>query len=93
MSKSCMTCPFFNGASNPESEQITQGECRARPPVAHVLVIPGANGGGRVMGMTQQPAVIGQTIFPTVAADCWCALHPEREVGAAFNQAITAITG
>lgn len=82
MPKSCKSCPFFNGARNPESEQITQGECRARPPVAHVLVIPGAPG-GRVMGMTQQPAVIGQTIFPTVAVDCWCGWHPERK-GAMF---------
>jgi hypothetical protein len=83
MSKSCKTCPFFNGAPNPESEQITQGECRARPPVTHMLVIPGANG-GRVMGMQQQPAVIGQTVFPTVAVDCWCGWHPERK-GAMFG--------
>jgi len=78
-----MSCPFFNGVPNPQSEQITQGERRARPPVAHILVIPGAQG-GRVVGMQQQPAVIGQTIFPTVAADCWCGWHPERK-GAMFG--------
>lgn len=77
MPKSCKSCPFFNGAPNPESEQITQGECRARPPVSHILVIPGVNQ-GRVMGVNQ-PAVIGQTVFPTVAVDCWCGWHPERK--------------
>ena len=80
--QTCMTCPFFSPAKDEQSDEIKQGECRARPPVSHILVIPGVNQ-GRVMGINQ-PAVIGQTVFPTVAVDCWCGWHPERK-GAMFG--------
>ena len=81
--QTCMTCPFFNPAKDEQSDEIKQGECRARPPVTHMLVIPGAQG-GRLMGAQMQPAIVGQNVFPTVAVDCWCGWQPERK-GAMFG--------
>lgn len=77
----CVACPFFNPAPDEQSEVITKGECRARPPTVHMLVIPGMpQSGSRVMAMQgTPPQVIGQTVFPMVQADSWCGWHPERK--------------
>jgi len=78
----CVDCPFFNPTKDENSEQITKGVCCARPPVVHMLVIPGAVSPsiGRVVPAQQAPAqVIAQTVFPMVQADSWCGWHPARK--------------
>jgi len=96
MSKTCITCPFFNGAAETNVEEITQGECRVSPPTVHVLVLPGevSPAIGRVVPAQQTPArIVGQSVFPTVAADCWCAFHPDRELGRGLKHAMNSVSG
>lgn len=84
MQNTCVTCPNFNPVVEDNgASQIHRGECRAKPPTVHMLVIPGAQpAGARVMAMQQQPAIVGQSVFPAVQSDSWCAFHPERDLGA-----------
>lgn len=90
----CASCPAFNplpdesGAISDGS--VKRGECRMRPPVAHLLVIPGAPT-GRVVGMAQGPAIMAQTVFPVVMSDAWCQFHPKAEVGAGLAKALSTL--
>lgn len=80
MQNKCATCRFFNPVPTPESELMEKGECRVKAPTVHLLVIPApAQSAARVMSAVGQqgPAIMGQSVFPTVQADCWCGLHPE----------------
>ena len=90
----CATCPAFNPMPDENGEAgeggVRRGECRMRPPVAHLLVIPGAPA-GRVVGMSQGPAIMAQTVFPVVMSDAWCQFHPKADIGAGFMKAFAVL--
>lgn len=79
----CATCPAFNPVPDENGEAgesaIRRGECRMRPPKAHLLVIPAAPV-GRVVGAGNGPAVMAQTVFPVVMSDAWCGWHPKNKI-------------
>lgn len=55
----CGNCDFFN-SSNPQSF-----ECRARPPMATLLMKP-----PRLQG--QQPEMVTMSVFPPMRPEGWC---------------------
>lgn len=61
----CQTCPF----------KVRKGdelECHGNPPVPHPVI---------VVGEGNQPKVIGiVTVWPKVAPDTFCGMHPKRRL-------------
>lgn len=94
--ETCATCPAFNPMPDENGEAgeggIGKGECRMRPPEAHLLVIPAASV-GRVVGAGSGPAVMAQTVFPVVMSDAWCLFHPKHEIGRGLKQAMNSVSG
>lgn len=90
----CATCPAFNPMPDENGEAgeggVGRGECRMRPPVAHLMVIPAAPV-GRVVGAGSGPAVMAQTVFPVVMSDAWCQFHPKAELGAGLAKALSTL--
>lgn len=94
----CATCPAFNPLPDAEGGTLTEaairrGECRMRPPVAHILVIPNAGGVGKIMPMNSSAAVMAQTVFPVVMSDAWCCFHPGALIGGGLIKAFSALDG
>lgn len=91
----CGTCPHFNPSREENSDAIVKGDCRVRPPVTHMLVIPApVQGAARIMqGVAPpQPAIMGQTLFPVVQVDAWCSFHPDRAIGGGLVKAIETLS-
>lgn len=69
----CAVCPAAHfphaGVSQASPEEITQGECRLKPPVNHLV------------GMQQSvsgPVPMFRPLFPAIHAGHWCMEHPDR---------------
>ena len=62
MQNTCVTCPNFNPVV--EDQGVSQ--------------IHRGECRASVMAMQQQPAAVGQSVFPAVQSDSWCVLHPVR---------------